>query len=88
VPIRGNKTGVTSISVSAAQPTPAAAADRQMGRHSESAWRTLRELSALRTEIDREMRQHVARIEQAARIAPWILGEERRGRLAGRLGRS
>jgi hypothetical protein len=79
---------VTSISVSAAQPTPAAAADRELRRHSESAWRTLQELSALRTEIDREMRQDVARIEQAARIAPWILGEERRGRLAGRLGRS
>jgi hypothetical protein len=49
-----------------------------MGRYSESELRTLRELTALRNDIDRRMRANVARIEAAARIAPWILGRNDR----------
>lgn len=67
---------------------PAAAADRQIGRYSAAELRTLRELNALRTELDRRMRENLARIKAAAQIAPWIVGEEGRRRLDAQLGRS
>jgi hypothetical protein len=58
-----------------------------MGRYSASELRTLRELNALRAEIERRMREHVAGIKEAAQIAPWIVGEGGRRRLAAQLDR-
>ncbi|MGZ6662893.1 MAG: hypothetical protein ACXVHL_36850 [Solirubrobacteraceae bacterium] len=71
-----------------AAPAPPATAERQIGRYSAAELRTLRELNALRTELDRRMRENLARIKAAAQIAPWIVGEEGRRRLAAQLGRS
>jgi hypothetical protein len=59
-----------------------------MGRYSAAELRTLRELNALRTELERRIREHLTRIREAAEVAPWILGEEGRRRLAVQLGRS
>jgi hypothetical protein len=59
-----------------------------MGRYSAAELHMLRELNALRTEIERRIREHVTRIMEAAQVAPWILGEEGRRRIAGQLGRS
>jgi hypothetical protein len=53
-----------------------------MGRYSAAETRTLRELNALRTELERRIDEHLTRIREAAQVAPWILGEEGRRRLA------
>lgn len=64
-----------------AAPAPPAAADRQLGRYSAAELRMLRELKALRAELDRRMREHLARIREAAQLVPWIVGDEGRRRL-------
>jgi hypothetical protein len=67
---------------------PAGPADRQIGRYSAAELRRLRELNALRTELDRRMRQNLALIKSAAGVAPWMVEAEGRQRLAAQLGRS
>lgn len=81
VPITGNG---AAASAALAPPTTA---DRHKGPYSASELRTLRELNALRTEIDRRMRENLARIKAAAQVVPWLLDEEGRRRLAALLGR-
>lgn len=49
-------------------------ADHELGRYS-GPERTLQELKALRAEIDHRIGEDAARIEAAARGAPWILSE-------------